>query len=65
MYSNSKKILFYQFIALLISLISFGQVKNLKNIQKLTFGGDNAEAYFSPSGTMSVSYTHLRAHETN
>jgi Tol biopolymer transport system component len=32
----------------LISLVSFAQERNLKNIQKLTFGGDNAEAYFSP-----------------
>ncbi|MDR2205356.1 MAG: M20/M25/M40 family metallo-hydrolase [Flavobacteriaceae bacterium] len=29
--------------------ISFAQEKNLKNITKLTFGGDNAEAYFSPN----------------
>jgi len=28
--------------------IVFGQEKNLRNIKKLTFGGDNAEAYFSP-----------------
>lgn len=26
------------------------QEKHLKNIQQLTFGGDNAEAYFSPDG---------------
>ncbi|MCL9805339.1 M20/M25/M40 family metallo-hydrolase [Flavobacterium amniphilum] len=26
------------------------QEKHLKNIKKLTFGGDNAEAYFSPDG---------------
>lgn len=26
------------------------QEKHLKNIQKLTYGGDNAEAYFSPDG---------------
>ena len=38
---------------LLISLIaisSFAQEKHLKNIKQLTFGGDNAEAYFNPSG---------------
>jgi Tol biopolymer transport system component len=29
---------------------SFAQERNLKNIKKLTFGGDNAEAYFSPDG---------------
>ena len=27
------------------------QEPNLKNIRQLTFGGDNAEAYFSPDGT--------------
>ncbi len=27
------------------------QERNLKNIKKLTFGGDNAEAYFSPDGS--------------
>ncbi len=32
----------------IISLVSVAQERNLKNIQKLTFGGDNAEAYFSP-----------------
>ncbi len=32
----------------LASLLSTAQERNLKNIQKLTFGGDNAEAYFSP-----------------
>ncbi len=30
----------------------FAQETHLKNIQKLTFGGDNAEAYFSPNGKM-------------
>lgn len=37
---------------LLLFLVSYSvtnaQEKNLKNIRKLTFGGDNAEAYFSP-----------------
>ncbi len=33
-----------------ISTLLFSQEQNLKNIQKLTFGGDNAEAYFSPDG---------------
>src|SRR5574343_408774 len=32
------------------SITSFGQEKHLKNIKQLTFGGDNAEAYFSPKG---------------
>jgi TolB protein len=39
---------------LLISLIClnvlFAQEKHLKNITQLTYGGDNAEAYFSPNG---------------
>lgn len=30
------------------SMLSYAQEVNLKNIQKLTYGGDNAEAYFSP-----------------
>ena len=36
----------------LLFLNSIAQEKHLKNIQKLTFGGDNAEAYFSPNGQM-------------
>lgn len=33
-----------------LSMLSvFAQEKHLKNIKKLTFGGDNAEAYFSPN----------------
>lgn len=46
------------FYKLLISLLvinsfsSLAQEKNLRNIRKLTFGGDNAEAYFSPDGKM-------------
>jgi Tol biopolymer transport system component len=37
------------FLSLLfVSSIAFAQEKHLKNIKKLTFGGDNAEAYFSP-----------------
>lgn len=38
---------------------AFSQQNNLQNIKQLTFGGDNAEAYFSPDGkslTMQVSY---------
>jgi Tol biopolymer transport system component len=38
-------------VILLIGINLSAQEKNLKNIQKLTFGGDNAEAYFSPDGT--------------
>ncbi|QBN18460.1 M20/M25/M40 family metallo-hydrolase [Flavobacterium nackdongense] len=54
--SNKNLILF--FLLSSIFQISFGQEKHLKNIQKLTFGGDNAEAYFSPNSqllTMQVS----------
>lgn len=49
----------------LLFLLSFGfnlanaQEKNFKNLKQLTFGGDNAEAYFSPDGkklTMQVTY---------
>lgn len=29
---------------------NFAQEKHLKNLKQLTFGGDNAEAYFSPNG---------------
>ena len=51
MYSfKINRILFFQIIALFTCLTTIGQEKNLKNIQKLTFGGDNAEAYFSPDG---------------
>jgi TolB protein len=32
------------------SLFIFSQEKHLKNLTQLTFGGDNAEAYFSPNG---------------
>jgi Tol biopolymer transport system component len=38
--------------AILCVLNFSAQEKNLKNITKLTFGGDNAEAYFSPNGKM-------------
>lgn len=40
------------FLFLAVSLGLFAQETHLKNIQKLTFGGDNAEAYFSPDGKM-------------
>lgn len=46
------------------STLSFAQETNLKNITKLTFGGDNAEAYFSPDGkklTMQVTYPKIGA----
>lgn len=43
----------------------FSQERNLRNIQKLTFGGDNAEAYFSPDGknlTLQVTNPEIGAH---
>ncbi|MEZ4853338.1 M20/M25/M40 family metallo-hydrolase [Flavobacterium sp.] len=40
----------FTFLLTLTILGSFAQEKNLKNIKQLTFGGDNAEAYFSPNG---------------
>ncbi len=47
-----KRVLFLQIFITLITAVSSGQEKNLKNIQKLTFGGDNAEAYFSPNSSL-------------
>jgi dipeptidyl aminopeptidase/acylaminoacyl peptidase len=32
------------------SLIHYPEEKHFKNVRQLTFGGDNAEAYFSPDG---------------
>jgi Tol biopolymer transport system component len=43
-----KNILSLVFLFLVIS--AFAQEKHLKNIQQLTYGGDNAEAYFSFDG---------------
>ena len=48
-----------------VSPFIFSQEVNLKNIQKLTFGGDNAEAYFSPDSkklTMQVTNPLIGAH---
>lgn len=45
-YKNSLKTI--SAIAFLFSLNIDAQEVHLKNIKKLTFGGDNAEAYFSP-----------------
>lgn len=53
MYLNISKLnSFAKFFFLLLSLNAVGQEKNLKNIQKLTNGGDNAEAYFSPNSSL-------------
>lgn len=53
-------------IALLgATILVFSQERNLRNIQKLTFGGDNAEAYFSPDGkklTLQVTNPTIGAH---
>ncbi len=40
-------------LCLLVSSMAFAQTqeKHIHNITQLTFGGDNAEAYFSPDGT--------------
>ena len=59
----SKRILKLTFLSL--STIVFSQEKNLRNVQKLTFGGDNAEAYFSPDGkklTLQVTNPEIGAH---
>ncbi|MBN8623154.1 MAG: M20/M25/M40 family metallo-hydrolase [Flavobacteriales bacterium] len=48
-----------------LSALLFAQENNLKNIQKLTFGGDNAEAYFSPNGknlTLQITNSAIGAH---
>ena len=43
-----KKIAFISLLS--FAIVSVAQERNLKNIKKLTFGGDNAEAYFSFDG---------------
>ena len=47
---NFRNVLAVAVLAGFTTIIS-AQEKHLKNIQKLTFGGDNAEAYFSPDGS--------------
>ncbi|MBP9069069.1 MAG: PD40 domain-containing protein [Bacteroidia bacterium] len=42
--------LLLNFVLLFSFTFCLAQEKHLKNIQKLTYGGDNAEAYFSPNG---------------
>lgn len=58
----------YQYLLILVlSFLSFSassQESHLNNISKLTFGGDNAEAYFSPDGsklTMQITNTAIGA----
>jgi TolB protein len=41
---------FLSLLLIFTSLCFFAQEKHLKNLKQLTYGGDNAEAYFSPSG---------------
>ena len=56
---------FLKVTLLIISTFLYSQENNLKNIQKLTFGGDNAEAYFSPNGknlTLQVTNPTIGAH---
>lgn len=48
--TNFTKLFIFSVIS--ISTSYSAQEKNLKNITKLTFGGDNAEAYFSPNSKM-------------
>ena len=38
----------FTFLFSIVTFVATAQESNLKNIKKLTFGGDNAEAYFSP-----------------
>ncbi len=40
----------FLFCCLFITAIGFSQEKHFKNLKQLTYGGDNAEAYFSPNG---------------
>jgi len=48
------RITFFSLFTLLIPAFIFAQELHLKNIRKLTAGGDNAEAYFSPDGSRLV-----------
>ncbi len=60
---NIKQI--FTLILIGVSTWSVAQETNLKNITKLTYGGDNAEAYFSPDGTkltMQVTNPSIGAH---
>ena len=61
MFLHKTKYFSFLIVSLLFSFSSsFGQERNLQNITKLTNGGDNAEAYFSPNSknlTLQVSNT--------
>lgn len=41
---------FMGFMLVLLTALNAQDEKHLKNLQRLTWGGDNAEAYFSPNG---------------
>ena len=59
------KTYFTALLWLLFATTLFAQEKSIRNITKLTFGGDNAEAYFSPNGkmlTMQVTNPAIGAH---
>lgn len=61
--TSTKPLLKLAFLS--ISALLFSQETSLTNIKKLTFGGDNAEAYFSPDGkklTLQVSNPEIGAH---
>mgnify|MGYP005850007315 CR=1 FL=1 len=47
---NLRIYLLFSLFCGILSLQSIAQEKHLKNIKQLTFGGDNAEAYFNPKG---------------
>ncbi|HRG33913.1 MAG TPA: M20/M25/M40 family metallo-hydrolase [Saprospiraceae bacterium] len=58
-----RSIIYVAMCQLMVLLLS-AQEGHLSNIKKLTFGGDNAEAYFSPDGkflTMQVTNTKIGA----
>src|SRR3954465_13706301 len=44
-----RKLILFCGLSLILNL-TFAQEKHLKNLKQLTYGGDNAEAYFSPNG---------------
>lgn len=47
---DMSKIKFFISCLSLLTFQLYSQEKHLKNLKQLTFGGDNAEAYFSPNG---------------
>lgn len=48
-------------LIVLLPVCGSAQEKHLRNIRQLTFGGDNAEAYFSPDGTQLVFQSNNKA----